>query len=49
MILPLFAFANAGVSFSGMTATELTGGVAVGIAAGSSSESSSAYSRRALC
>ena len=34
MILPLFAFANAGVSFSGMTATELTGGVAVGIAAG---------------
>jgi len=34
MILPLFAFANAGVSFSGMTGTELTGGVAVGIAAG---------------
>jgi NhaA family Na+:H+ antiporter len=34
MILPLFAFANAGVSFAGMTAHELTGGVATGIAAG---------------
>jgi NhaA family Na+:H+ antiporter len=34
MILPLFAFANAGVSFAGMTAGELTGGVAVGITLG---------------
>ncbi len=34
MILPLFAFANAGVSFAGMTAGELTGGVATGIVLG---------------
>ena len=34
MILPLFAFANAGVSFAGMTVHELTGGVATGIAVG---------------
>ncbi len=34
MILPLFAFANAGVSFAGMTADELTGGVATGIVLG---------------
>ncbi len=34
MILPLFAFANAGVSFAGMTAGELTGGVAAGIVLG---------------
>ena len=34
MILPLFAFANAGVSFAGMTASELTGGVATGIVLG---------------
>ncbi len=34
MILPLFAFANAGVSFAGMTPHELTGGVAIGIVAG---------------
>ena len=34
MILPLFAFANAGVSFAGMTVHELTGGVATGIALG---------------
>jgi NhaA family Na+:H+ antiporter len=34
MILPLFAFANAGVSFAGMTPNEMTGGVAVGIVAG---------------
>ena len=34
MILPIFAFANAGVSFAGMTAHELTGGVAGGIALG---------------
>jgi NhaA family Na+:H+ antiporter len=34
MILPLFAFANAGVSFAGMTAGELSSGVAAGIALG---------------
>ena len=34
MILPLFAFANAGVSFAGMTSRELTGGVATGIVVG---------------
>ncbi|HTO57704.1 MAG TPA: Na+/H+ antiporter NhaA [Pseudomonadales bacterium] len=34
MILPVFAFANAGVSFAGMTMRELTGGVASGIALG---------------
>jgi NhaA family Na+:H+ antiporter len=34
MILPLFAFANAGVSFAGMTVGELTGGVATGIVLG---------------
>jgi NhaA family Na+:H+ antiporter len=32
MILPVFAFANAGVSFKGIPAEALTGGVAVGIA-----------------
>jgi Na+:H+ antiporter, NhaA family len=34
MILPVFAFANAGVSFAGMTVSELTGGVASGIGLG---------------
>ena len=34
LIMPLFAFANAGVSFADMTLSELGGGVAVGIAAG---------------
>ena len=34
MILPLFAFANAGVSFAGVRAGELTGGVAAGIVLG---------------
>ena len=34
MILPLFAFANAGISFSGMDLTLLTGDVPLGIAAG---------------
>ena len=34
MILPLFAFVNAGVSFAGMTAEMLTGGVPMGVAAG---------------
>ncbi len=34
MILPAFAFANAGVSFAGITPQEATGGVAVGIVAG---------------
>ena len=34
LILPIFAFANAGVSFAGMTLRELTGGVASGIALG---------------
>jgi NhaA family Na+:H+ antiporter len=34
MILPLFAFANAGVSFAGATPAHLTNGVATGIAAG---------------
>ncbi len=34
LILPLFAFANAGVSFAGATAEQLTGGVAAGIALG---------------
>ena len=32
MILPIFAFANAGVSFKGIPGEALTGGVAVGIA-----------------
>ncbi len=34
MILPLFAFANAGVSFSGMSSEAMLGGVPVGIALG---------------
>ncbi len=34
MILPVFAFANAGVSFSGVSADVLLGGVPVGIALG---------------
>ncbi|HEY5646562.1 MAG TPA: Na+/H+ antiporter NhaA [Pseudomonadales bacterium] len=34
MILPLFAFVNAGVSFAGMTTEMLTGGVALGVAVG---------------
>ena len=34
MILPLFAFTNAGVSFAGMSPRELTGGVALGIVCG---------------
>ena len=34
MILPLFAFVNAGVSFAGMTVETLTGGVPMGVAAG---------------
>ena len=34
MILPLFAFANAGVSFAGMTLAELGRGVTIGIVAG---------------
>ena len=34
MILPVFAFVNAGVSFSGMTLQTVTGGVPLGIAAG---------------
>lgn len=33
-ILPLFAFANAGISFSGFTMDQLTSGIAVGTAAG---------------
>jgi len=33
-ILPLFAFANTGISFSGLTMDSLTSGVPVGIAAG---------------
>ena len=33
-ILPLFAFANTGISFSGLTMASLTSGVPVGIAAG---------------
>ena len=32
MILPVFAFANAGVSFAGISSEALTGGVAIGIA-----------------
>ncbi len=34
MILPLFAFANSGVSFADVTAGQLTGGVTLGIALG---------------
>ncbi len=34
MILPLFAFVNAGVSFAGMTLEMLTGGVPLGVALG---------------
>jgi Na+:H+ antiporter, NhaA family len=34
LILPLFAFANAGVSFAGTSIEQLTGSVTVGIAAG---------------
>ncbi len=34
MILPLFAFVNAGVSFAGMTMEMLTGGVTMGVALG---------------
>jgi NhaA family Na+:H+ antiporter len=34
MVVPLFGFANAGVSFSGMTADALANGVTLGIAAG---------------
>ncbi len=34
MIVPIFAFANAGVSFEGMTLGSLFGGIPLGIAAG---------------
>ncbi len=34
LVVPLFGFANAGVSFAGMTASGLTDGVTIGIAAG---------------
>jgi NhaA family Na+:H+ antiporter len=34
LVLPLFAFTNAGVSFAGMSPRELTGGVALGIVCG---------------
>jgi len=34
VVLPLFAFTNAGVSFAGMSPRELTGGVALGIVGG---------------
>jgi len=34
LVVPLFGFANAGVSFAGMSAGALTDGVAIGIAAG---------------
>jgi NhaA family Na+:H+ antiporter len=34
MVVPLFGFANAGVSLAGMSLASLTGGVTLGIAAG---------------
>ena len=45
-ILPVFAFANAGVSFAGVDADVLFGTVSLGIAAGLSSASSWAFSHR---